>query len=74
MAMRAILADIAGASAVPLESDTRLQDLPRWDSLKLIDAIASGEDAFGVDVHIRDLDRIATFGDLIAALMRATPS
>ncbi len=70
----AILRDLTGELDLVVDPGTSLRYLPRWDSIKQIEAIASGEEAFGVDVHIRDIDRISTVGDLIAAILRATPS
>ena len=70
----AIPHDLTGEPDLALEPAAMLRDLPHWDSIRQIEAIASGEEALGVDMHIRDMDRIFTVGDLVAALMRATPS
>ena len=69
-----ILRDLAGEPDLALEPAAILRDLPRWDSIGQIEAIASGEEALGVDMHIRDMNRTFRAGDLVAAFMRATPS
>ena len=73
-AVTQILRDLTAEPELRLEPSTILRDLPHWDSMKQIEAIAMGEETFGVDVHFRDIDRIFTVGDLIAAILRARPS
>lgn len=72
--VRQTLRDLTGEPDLPIELGMKLRDFPGWDSIKQIEAIASGEEEFNVDVHFRDMDRIHTVADLIAALLRATPS
>jgi acyl carrier protein len=72
--VRQTLRDLTGQPDLPVEPGMSLRDLPHWDSIKQIEAIASGEEAFEVDVHFRDMDKIFTVADLVAAILRATPS
>ena len=64
-AVTQILRDLTAEPDLRLEPSTILRDLPHWDSMKQIEAIAMGEETFGVDVHFRDIDRIFTVGDQI---------
>lgn len=74
LAIAQILRDLTGDDRLGVTNDMLLRDLPGWDSIKQIEAIALAEEEFNVDVSIRDFDRIATAGDLAAAIMRAKPS
>ena len=69
-----ILRDLTGRADLMVDPATLLADLPDWDSIRQIEAIASAEEAWDVTVQTRDLDRIFTVADIVAAIVRARPA
>ena len=53
-----------------LAPDVRLDDIPGWDSLKLVTAGLDAEARFGIELPTHELDRLCTVGDVIALIRR----
>ncbi len=66
----AILSDLCGLPPTTWEPSTRFATLPDWDSFKQVEVIVATEEAWGVTMDTRDMDRIDTIADLIGAILR----
>lgn len=53
-------------SPVPVASDTKLADLPEWDSLAALGVIVMCDTEYGVTITGNDLKECATVGDILA--------
>ncbi len=51
---------------------TRAEDVPGWDSIKMVDIVLDTEDAFAIRLSAEDIDALEDVGDLIAAIRRQT--
>jgi acyl carrier protein len=67
----AILSDLCGLPPTAWEPNTRFATLPDWDSFRQVEVIVATEEAWGVAIDTRDMDRIETIADLAAAIQRA---
>jgi len=63
--LTAIFADLIGRDDLTIDPATRLDDLPDWDSIKFIEAIAVTEEEFDISVPLTQIDTIYTVADLI---------
>lgn len=48
-----------------LTGDSLLSDLPKWDSMKLLEFILFAERAFGITLDWIMMDELSTVGDLL---------
>ena len=55
---------------VPVASDTRLADLPEWDSLAALGVIVMCDTEYGVAISGPDLAVCASVGDIFATVTR----
>jgi acyl carrier protein len=60
-----ILALLIEQSDLVVAGTTVLNDLPDWDSIKYIEAIALTEEEFLISVSMSDIHSINTVGDLV---------
>ena len=51
---------------VPVAGDTRLADLPEWDSLAALGVIVMCDTEYGVTITGNDLKNCVTVGDILA--------
>lgn len=51
---------------VPVAGDTKLADLPEWDSLAALGVIVMCDTDYGVTITGNDLKECATVGDILA--------
>ena len=51
-------------NAVPVAGDTRLEDLPEWDSLAALGVIVMCDTEYGVTITGNDLKDCLTVGDI----------
>jgi acyl carrier protein len=58
--------------AVPLTPQTRLIDEAGIDSPRMIDIVLGVEDHFGITVEDDDIQRVKTFGQLVAVVSERT--
>jgi acyl carrier protein len=56
-----------------LAMDTRLDDIPGIDSLRLLEAVAHLEEHFHVEVDVELLNYLFRAGDIVDAVARAQP-
>ncbi len=54
---------------VPVGADTRLADLPEWDSLAALGVIVMCDTEFGVAITGNDLKECATVADIYARVL-----
>jgi acyl carrier protein len=59
-------------AAVPLTPQTRLTDEAGIDSPRMIDIVLGVEDHFGITVEDDDIQRVKTFGQLVAVVSERT--
>jgi acyl carrier protein len=59
---------------VALRPELAAQDVPGWDSFKLIELLIAIEDRYGVKFHSRELDRLSNVGDLVQVLASKLPA
>jgi len=50
------------------------KDVPGWDSLKQIEIVIAVQEAFGIKLTTREVDRLTCVGDLADAVARKTGS
>ena len=55
---------------IDLETSTRFEDLPAWDSMDLISLIVEAECRFDVLFETDEIDRLNTVGDLLRMIAR----
>ena len=53
-------------SPVPVAGDTKLAELPEWDSLAALGVIVMCDTEYGVTITGNDLKECATVGDILA--------
>lgn len=56
-------------SPVPVAGDTKLADLPEWDSLAALGVIVMCDTDYGVAVTGNDLKECTTVGDILARVL-----
>ncbi|MGF1484179.1 MAG: acyl carrier protein [Opitutales bacterium] len=61
---------IEGLEAAGLTLDTRLADIPQWDSLAILTTIAMADADFEATVSGQELNQCATIGDIKALIER----
>ena len=59
-------------AALPLTPQTRLTDDAGIDSPRMIDIVLGVEDHFGITVEDADIQRVKTFGQLVAVVSERT--
>lgn len=64
----AVVAGVLGADPARLTPDTRAADVPGWDSARMVDIILELEERYAITLAPREVDRLRTLGDLIAAV------
>lgn len=71
--LRPILAELLGQPMPPLARQTLLAELPGWDSVAHLAMLLGLERRFAVAFKAKEMTAIATIGDLLDRLPRATP-
>lgn len=56
-------------TAVPVTGDTRLADLPEWDSLAALGVIVMCDTDYGVTITGNDLKDCVTVGDILGRVL-----
>jgi len=56
-------------TAVPVAGDTKLADLPEWDSLAALGVIVMCDTDYGVTITGNDLKECATVGDILGKVL-----
>lgn len=68
----AILGEVCGRPGFAAALDARLDEIIDLDSLRIIEAVALLEEEFGVEVQTDGLEGLATIGDIVRLLQKAT--
>jgi acyl carrier protein len=68
----ALLADLTEPSERLTEPETILAELPGWDSIRFIEAIALTEEAFEIEIPMPELERIERIADLLRIVSTLT--
>ncbi len=69
-ALDTIFRDLFDDDALTLTPQTTADQVPGWDSMKMVSIILAVERQFAIRLRSRDVDRLKTVGDL-AELVRA---
>lgn len=69
-ALDTIFRDLFDDDALTLTPQTTADQVPGWDSMKMVSIILAVERHFAIRLRSRDVDRLKTVGDL-AELVRA---
>lgn len=56
-------------TAVPVAGDTKLADLPEWDSLAALGVIVMCDTEYGVTITGNDLKACVTVGDILSRVL-----
>jgi acyl carrier protein len=56
-------------TALPVAGDTKLADLPEWDSLAALGVIVMCDTDYGVTITGNDLKECVTVGDILAKVL-----
>jgi acyl carrier protein len=64
---------ICEQSQPEVRADTRLDDLPGIDSLRLLQAVAYLEQHFRVEIDVVALDDLSSVQDILNAILQARP-
>jgi acyl carrier protein len=51
-----------------LTPETTANDVPGWDSFKMVEIVVAVEELFDIRIHSRDLDRLNNVGDLVTMI------
>lgn len=64
-----IIADILEIDKMRLSKETKIEDIPEWDSLAHIRIIAEIEEEFNIQIPLNKVMDIATIADLIGCII-----
>ncbi len=64
-AVVAIIRGVFNLEDLKVTSKTAAEDVPGWDSFKMIEIIVEVEQRFGVTMETRDMDHIHCVGDMV---------
>ena len=67
-----IVRETLGDTGLVLTRQTVTSDVPGWDSAAMVSMILAVEQEFGIRVRSRDLDGIASLGDMVDMIERRT--
>ncbi len=70
--LRAIMADMFDLKGGEIKNEFNLEDDLGIDSVSFVDLISTVENDFDIDIPDEDVDTIATFGDILAYVTKAT--
>lgn len=62
------IAEIVSASPGAISAETKMTDIPGWDSVTLLSTMILIDSELGVTIRPEVLSRAATFGDILNAL------
>lgn len=68
--LTAIFRDIFADPALRLERDTTADDVPGWDSARMVEIIIATEAHFGITFTTRETDNMRCVGDMIDLVAR----
>lgn len=60
-----IMRDVFMRDDLAVTATTTAKDVAGWDSFKQIEIIMAVEEHYGIKLHTRDLDQLASVGDLV---------
>jgi acyl carrier protein len=60
-----IMRDVFMRDDITVTPETTAKDVAGWDSFKQIEIVMAVEEHYGVKLHTRDLDQLASVGDLV---------
>ena len=66
-----LAAHVFGVAADSLSPDTRMGDIPEWDSVNHLRLVMESEKAFGIRFGLEDIPALRTLSDFIARLDQA---
>ncbi len=64
-ALDAIFRNVFDDEALTLTPQTAADQVPGWDSMKMVSIILAVERQFGITLRSREVDRLRTVGDLV---------
>lgn len=64
-----ILGDLLFAEPPRLTPSTTAADVDGWDSIVMINLLVAVEEEFGIRIGSRQVEKIATVGDLVALIV-----
>jgi acyl carrier protein len=64
-AVVAIIRGVFSLEDLKVTSKTTAEDVPGWDSFKMVEIIVEVEQRFGVTMETRDMDHIRCVGDMV---------
>ena len=67
-----IVRETLGDPAMVVTPHTSAADVPGWDSVAMVEMIMAVEARFNIRLGSRDLDQIASVGDMVALIERKT--
>ena len=65
-----VFQDVFGDSELALMPQTSADDVPGWDSVRMVTIILGVEQRFDVRLRSREVDRLRNVGDLAELVMR----
>jgi acyl carrier protein len=71
--LEAIFRDVFLTDSLQLSFKTTAQDVPGWDSFKMIEIILAIENRFGTKMETRDIDRMKNVGDIVMRISDKMP-
>ncbi len=67
-----IVRETLGDPQMVVTPETSAATVPGWDSVAMVDMIMAVEERFAIHLGSRDLDQIASVGDMVALIERKT--
>ncbi len=71
-ALTAIFRETFADTAMVLRPELTAQDVPGWDSLKMVMIFMAVEERFGIRLRTREMDALARVGDFVDLIERKT--
>jgi len=59
-----VFREVFGDAAPPLRAELSAEDVPGWDSVKMVNIILAVEQHFSVRLRSREVDKLRNVGDL----------
>ena len=69
-----IFRETFGDPSLPLTPEMTAQDVPGWDSLRMVIIIIAVEERFGIRLRTSEMDRLHCVGDFVALLLERQPA
>jgi acyl carrier protein len=68
--LKNVFRDVFGRADIALHPELTAADVVGWDSFRQVEIIVALEEKYGVRIRTKELNDVATLGDLVALVAR----